>query len=213
MNMNEKDSNTFKFVLTQGQVLLCEKMIDANQFNPITRYSINIRDILPKAITKLQKALSRKNYDVICEVGRKDVTVLDSENYDYDLYEYYSNLVESYPRQYRDNMYYNPQPITQQIEERTIKGVECKIGFYINEKPIVERQFYVDGFNPMARWSTELTEAVVDITDAIFYQIKRDDVKNMWDDYDLINIKGFSISQIREFPIGKRLDILRSMRN
>jgi hypothetical protein len=211
--MAEKEGNTFRFTLMQENVLLCEKIIDADQFNPITRYSINIREILPKAITKLQKILSKKNYDVIVEVGRKDISIIDSENYDYDLWEYYMEMIDKYPKRYQEGMYYSPQPVVQQIEERTIRGVECKIGFYINNKTIVERQFYVDGFNPMARFSVDLTETVVDITDAIFNQIKKDDVKNMWDDYYLINNKGYSITQIREFTPQKRNEILRSIKN
>ena len=56
--MSEKEyNNVFRFSLYQENVLLCEKMFDANQFNPFTRYSIDIRDILPKAITKLQKKI------------------------------------------------------------------------------------------------------------------------------------------------------------
>jgi hypothetical protein len=109
-------------------------------------------------------------------------------------------------------MYYNPQPIVQQIEEKTIRGVECKIGFYINNKPIVERTFYVDGFNPIARWSTELVDEVSSITNTIRAKILHTDVKNMWDDYDLINIKGLSINQIRELSPVKREEMLRRLR-
>ena len=109
-------------------------------------------------------------------------------------------------------MYYNPQPIVQQIEEKTIRGVECKIGFYINNKPIVERMFYVDGFNPIARWSVELIDEVCDTANIIKNKILHTDVKNMWDDYDLINIKGLSITQIRELSPSKREEMLRRLR-
>jgi len=109
-------------------------------------------------------------------------------------------------------MRYNPQPIVQQIEEKVIRGVECKIGFYINDKTIVERLFYVDGFNPVARWSVDLIDTVVEVGNTIFNHIKRDDIDNMWDDYDLINIKGLSINQIRELPPAKREEMLRKLR-
>ena len=206
--MNEKEhSNLFRFSLYQGNVLLCEKVFNADQFNPFTRYSIDIRDILPRSITKLQKALSKRSYDTLIETAKAD-------GYDtlYDLYGYYQKMVNKYPKKYRENMHYNPQPIVQQIEEKTIRGVECKIGFYINDKPIVERMFYVDGFNPVARWSYELTHNVITIANDIFNQIKRNDVKNMWDDYDLINIKGLSITQIRELSPSKREEMLRRLR-
>jgi hypothetical protein len=201
--MNEKEhNNLFRFSLYQGNVLLCEKIFNADQFNPFTRYSIDIRDILPRSITKLQKALSKRSYDTFIESG---------EAYG-DLYQYNQKMIGMYPKEYRENMRYNPQPIVQQIEEKTIRGVECKIGFYINDKPIVERMFYVDGFNLIARWSYELTHNVIVIANDIFNQIKRNDVKNMWDDYDLINIKGLSITQIRELSPSKREEMLRRIR-
>lgn len=206
--MNEKErSNLFRFSLYQGNVLLCEKVFNADQFNPFTRYSIDIRDILPRSITKLQKTLSKRSYNTLIKTAKGD-------EYDtlYDLYQYNQKMINRYPKEYRENMRYNPQPIVQQIEEKTIRGVECKIGFYINDKTIVERMFYVDGFNPVARWSYELTHNVIIIANDIFNQIKRNDVKNMWDDYDLINIRRLSIVQIRELSSSKREEMLRRLR-
>jgi len=203
--MNEKEhSNLFRFSLYQENVMLCEKVFDADKCNPFTRYSIDIRDILPRSITKLQKVLSRRTYETSISVG---------EGSGYELYGYYQTMVNAYPKQYREGMEYNPQPIIQQIEEKTIRGVECKIGFYINDKPIVERIFYVDGFNPVARWSTELIDEVCSITNMIKVKILHTDVKNMWDDYDLINIKGLSINQIRELSPIKREEMLRRLRH
>ena len=212
--MNEKENdkekvfeNIFRFSLTQGNVLLCEKLFDADDFNPFTRYSIDIRDILPRAITRLQKTLSKRSYDVVAEIGRQDGEMLT-----YNLLKYHQNMVNSYPQRYRNSMRYSPTPIVQHIEEKTIRGVECKIGLYINDHPIVERLFYVDGFNPVARQSLDLTYVVTDIADIIASKIKRNDIRNMWDDYDLINMRGLSINQIRELPIGKREYLIRQLR-
>jgi len=197
--MSEKEySNEFKFSLHQGDVLLCENVFDADQFNPFTRYSIDIREILPRAITKLQKTLSKRSY----------ITELSD---DMDFFQYHQKMVNLYPQEYRSNMRYNPQSIIQQIEEKTIRGVECKIGFYINDKPIVERIFYVNEFNPVARWSADVVYTVSEITDSIFEKIKKNDVKNMWDDYDLINIRGLSINQIRELTLLQREQMLRRL--
>jgi len=208
--MNEKEySNAFKFSLYQENILLGEKVFDADQFNPYTRYSIDIRDILPKAITKLQKTLSKKSYEVIVETGRKDTSMSVSVNSIINLYQYHQEVLHSNPKELWNGLQYNSQPIIQQIEDKIIKGVECKIGFYINDNPIVERLFYVDGFNPVARWSTDLINAVTDIADLIFNKIKTVDVKNMWDDYDLINNKGYTINQIREFSPARREELLK----
>ena len=216
--MNEKEySNIFRFVLTQGNILLCEKMFDADIFNPFTRYSIDIRDILPRAISRIQKTLSRRSYDVIAEVGRVDVSGIDTfdeevEMHTYNLLKFHQLMINSYPQRYRNSMRYSPTPIIQQIEDKTIRGVECKIGLYINNNPIVERLFYVDGFNPVARQSIDIVYVVTDIADIIANKIKRNDIKNMWDDYDLIYKRGLSITQIRELPIGKREYLLRQLR-
>jgi hypothetical protein len=218
--MDEKEkvyNNVFRFSLTQGDVLLCETMFNADKFNPFTRYSIDIRDILPKAITRLQKTLSKRSYDVVAEVGRVDTSVVsdsdeDIEMHEYDLYGYHQKMINLYPREWRNGMRYNPQSITQQIEQKTIRGVPCKIGLYINENPIVEREFYVDGFNPVARQSLDIMHVVTDITETIEAKIKKNDIKNMWDDYDLINYRGLSINQIRELHPAKRAEMLRRLR-
>jgi len=218
--MTEKDyNNEFRFSLHQEDVLLCEIMFSADQFNPFTRYSIDIRDILPRAISKLQKTLSKKSYQTSMEVGRIDLFADDCDSGDnqhkYELFDYHQKMIDLYPREWRNDMQYNPKMIVQQVidsltlEEKTIKGIECKIGFYINDKTIVERVFYVDGFNPMARWSCDIVDTMNDIADVIFGEIKINDIKNMWDDYDLINIMGLSIGQIRELPLFKRNELLR----
>lgn len=208
--MNEKEhNNMFRFSLHQGDVLLCEKMFDADKFNPFTRYSIDVRDILPRAISRIQKTLSKRNYDVIADVGITDV---GSEEVSYDLFRYRQKVINSYPKEWRKGMYYSPEIIIQHIENKTIRGVPCKLGLYINENPIVEREFFVDGFNPVARMSLDILYVVTEIADNIFNKIKKNDIKNMWDDYDLINYRGLSINQIRELHPAKRGEMLRRLR-
>lgn len=200
--MNEKN-NTFKFSLYQEDVLLCEKNFNADNFNPHTRYSIDIRNILPKAITSLQKILSRRKYTYTIDIGNDK---------SYDLYQMYLDVYKSYPNYMKRDMKYNPKSIQQEFDKKIIKGVECKIGLYINNKPIVERTFYVNNFNPSARWSIELINTVIYIADMINEQIRHDDVKYMWDNYDLINIKGFTIDQIMKLSNNRRQDVLKSIR-
>ncbi len=71
----------------------------------------------------------------------------------------------------------------------------------------MERVFYVDGFNPVARWSMDLIDVVCEVADGIFNQIRKNDIKNMWDDFDLISKKGMSINQIRELSPRKGRNI------
>jgi len=220
--MNERDyDKVFKFSLYQQDVLLGEKIFDAEQFNPFTRYSINIRDILPRMITKFQKMLSRKSYEVEVEVGREDITNKHSALLTYNIFGYHQQMINSYPKEWHAEMRYRPKAVVQRIEEqvirgqkieaKTIRGVECKLGLYINDHPIVERMFYVDGYNPVARYSVDLNELIVDTADLISNQIKKNDIRNMWDDYDLINERGLSITQIRELHPAKRAELIRRL--
>jgi len=200
--MNEKNhTNQFRFNLYQEDVLLCEKIFSADSFNPLTRYSIDIRDLLPQAITRIQRVLSQRNYDTLEDVG---------DQHYYDLLNHNRKVISLYPKEYHKDMYYNPKPKKQHIEDMNmvIKGVECKIGLYINDNPIVERVFYVDGFNSVARYSPEVVHTVVQIVESIIDNIKKVDIKNMWDDYDLINKRGLSINQIRELHPNKRASLL-----
>lgn len=155
-------SNTFKFSLTQEDVLFCEKIFDADLYSPYTRYSVDIRDVLPKIINRLQVALSRKDYSTVLEVGggkSYDLGKYSEPPYTYDKYEPKFNVIE--------------------IGERTIKGVEFKIGLYINENPIVERIFYVDGFNPESKNSVDILYEVINITIMIEEIIKKMDIMNL----------------------------------
>lgn len=196
--MNDREfNNTFRFSLYQDTVLLGERVFSADDFNPITRNFIDIKVILPRIIRNLQKSLSKRNYDTTLKYGDK-----------IDLYLYHKNQISSYPMNVQDTLRYNPQPIIQHIEDKVIRGVECKIGFYINNKPIVERLFYVDGFNIIARWSVDLISEIIYSTHIIKEHIKKSDVVNMWDDYDLINHLGLTINQIRELSQQKRNELL-----
>jgi hypothetical protein len=191
--MIEKDyNNEFRFTLTQGDVKLCERVFDADVYNPFTRYTVDIRDVLQIIIKSLQKTLSKKSYE----------TQFDDN---LDLFQYNQKMINTYDVKQRYNMRYNPVSITQKIGDRVIKGVECKIGLYINDKTIVERVFYVNEFNPVCRWSFDIANNIELIVNSyIKEKLVKADIKNIWDDYDLINKLGFSINQIREFSVGER---------
>lgn len=197
-----ENNNLFKFSLCQEDVILCEKIFDADLYNPFTRYSIDIRDLLPQAITKFQRVLSKKQYDVSVEVG---------SNVEYELFEHYKK--SAYDKKVGEFFKYNPEIKEYSIDDKVIKGVECKLGLYINENPIVERIFYVDGFNPVSRFSVDVTYEVFEMVERIKESIKRSDINNMWDDYDMINKRGLSINQIRELSPYKRAEILRRLKN
>lgn len=193
MNTTEDKRNYFRVKLTQENVLLYERIFDADQFNPFTRYSVDIRDIIRDIISSLQKLMSSDALE----------TETNHSKANYDLVRLAGRVADRYC----------PKSRTKYVEDVdiTLRGVMCKIGLYINENPIIERDFYVDGYNTKSRWSVDLTETMDTISYAILDKIKTSDIQNTWDDHDMIHILGYDFLQIMEFTPSMRMDALRKL--
>lgn len=189
-------SNNYKLVLFQGEEVVNERIFSADQFNPVVRYFVDIREIIPSIIQRLQKTLSRKN--------------LNFKEFDYDFLKHYKDQVSLENRKF-DHKLSKPAIVKQTFSGKTIKGVECKFGLYINDNPIVERKFYVDSYNPAARFSTEIVSITNEICEDIFSLLKENDVNHMWEDYTLINTYGLFVNQIRELNHHKRDELLENV--
>ena len=211
--MSEKVyENVFRFSLYQGNNVICEKVFTADKFNPVSRYSVDIREIIPSIVTRLQRTLSQKFYETTFYHDKRDDDGLLYSEILYDFIGYKQNLINQMKAKYPETVFEKiPQSVKQVISDKIIEGVECKFGLYINDNPIVERLFYVNGYNPIAKSSIDLVYVIEDICDKIFEYLKKIDVKHMWDDYDLINKYSMSIYQIRELPKNKREDLIRKM--
>lgn len=193
MDSVSEKRNYFRVKLSQEGVSLYERVLDADQFNPFTRYSVDIRDILRDIIGNLQKLMSNDNL----------TTKTKHTNENYDLVELAGKVVNRY----------NPKTRTKYIEDVdiTLRGVKCKFGLYINDNPIVERDFYVDGFNPKCRWSTDLIDEMNVISEIINNRIRESDIENTWNDHDMIHVLGYDFLQIMEFTPDMRRDALRRL--
>jgi hypothetical protein len=198
-NKDKKHVNHFKFILYQGDDIITTRIFDADVFNPLTRYSVDIRSLIPSINQRLQKTLSSKNLSY------------SDDNYDY--IRHYKECRDAYDKKPTDTTLEKPPYKVQVINERQIKGVECRFGLYINNNPIVERDFYVDGYNPATRFSTELTSIVREICDDIFHNIKSNDIKNMWDDYYLIRDYRLSSQQLRDLNFKRRREMVTNLNN
>lgn len=194
MSSDKKHENVFKFGIYQGGDTILEHIFSADYFNPVVRYSVDIRNTIPSLISRLQKILSRRNLSFKVDVGN-DVS--------YDILQTYKRQLRLYEKPMHNKLE-RPPVVNQMINGKNIRGVECKFGLYINNNPIVERNFYVDQYNPASRFSSEIVEVVTDISDEIFESLKKQDVNHMWNDYDLIKIYGLYIHQIRELDEHKR---------
>lgn len=199
--MTEKEytqnQSDFKFIVFQGKEKIVERIFSADLFNPIIRYSVDIRDKIPSITQRLQNVMSRRNLNHI--EGK------------YNNLKYYKDLVKFFNLD--DNKLKKPVYSKYINGEKTIKGVECKFGLYINDNPIVERKIYVDNYNPACRFSSEIVEIVNNITSEIHDSLKNLDVEHMWGDYILSNIYGLYFNQIRDLPSKKRNELVSDAYN
>jgi len=195
---NKEHENMFKFGLYQADETIIETLFSADVFNPVIRYSVDIREDIFSIIVRLQKALSRRNLSHKIEFGENS----------YDFLDYYKNL-SNIEHSKLDGKSFNDKlklkkRSNQTVNGKTYSGVQFKFGLYINNNPIVERDFYVEGYNPSSRFSIELSETVDDIAQEINSKLKDQDTTHMWDDYDLIYTYGLHINQIRDLSNKRR---------
>ena len=104
-----------------------------------------------------------------------------------------------------------PSDETFTLNDISFTGVPCKFGLYVNDNPIVERDFYVRDYNPSVRYSFNLYYLISDIVDGIHDTLVKIDKQNTWDDYDLINKMNFSMLQIRDMSRSRRNYLLSSI--
>lgn len=199
---DKKQENNFKFGLFLRNEKVSEKIFSADLYNPVVRYSVNIREMIPKIIGSLQSTLQSKS---------KELTFEDFNGY--NSLEYYKNICdinkcEQYklkvPAQYPKTTYNGG---AKSFSQRG--GTEFKFGLYINANTIVERNFYVDNYNPESRFSNELIEVINNVIDNIIKYLTNSDLSHMWDDYKLINTYNLNIQQVRELSRDKRSEYLR----
>lgn len=192
--MSEKIENNFKFGLYLRNEKIYERIFSADLYNPVVRYSVDIREKIPSIISNLQEVLQSQNLNFVNDYGHNTK----------DFYKHICKINKMHPiklfvpSNYRDDSKSKFQN----------KGTEFKFGVYINSNPIVERNFYVEKYNPESRFSNELFEHLNSIVDYLESYLLKTDINHMWNDYDLINIYEFKILQIRELSKEKRAEYL-----
>jgi len=204
-----KQPNNFKFGLFLRNEKVAEKIFSADLYNPVVRYSVNIREMIPKIISSLQATLQTPSDELGFMLNVNDI------QYGYNSLEYYKSTCEinkldymklkvpALPYQKSNYVTNGNKPYSQR------NGTEFKFGLYINTNTIVERNFYVDNYNPEARFSDELIAVVNKIVDNIMDYLKGSDLNHMWDDHKIINTYSLNIQQVRELSKERRDEFLR----
>jgi len=189
--------NNFKFGLYQNEKLIAEKIFSADDFNPNTRYSVNIKSMIPSIVSNLQGVLSSRD------------KALEFEYFGYNFLIYHNKQISLYPKEIKDELRRTPKESEQYINGKKLTGVRFKFGLYINENTIVERFFYVNNYNPNSLQSIN----IYTIIEYIVYDIKemliKIDQKHLWEDNDLINKCNLPIHVIRELHPKRREELLR----
>jgi hypothetical protein len=190
MEKIENYCNTFKFGIYLGEEPINERVFSGDDFNQVTMYQIDVRKIIGSIQRKIQSTLSDSNpTNILNGYNVLDYFFKNNKNYGYDTLKI-------------------PEEKTLVFNDKTYKGVEVKIGFYLNDNTIFERFVYINRYNPKCRFSYELYETVSNIVSDIKNKIKKDDIKQMWDDFDLINSYNLHISQVRELSKEDRSKLL-----
>jgi hypothetical protein len=200
MSEVKKQENNFKFGLYLRGEKIFERIFSADIYNPVVRYSVDIRDRIPTIIESIQKVL---------QLNSSELSFVNSGHNTKKYYRHICKINHMHPIKLFVPMNYNKDRDAEQKQKFQSKGTEFKFGLYINTNPIVERNFYVDNYNPDARFSNELIEVLNDIVEYLTSYLKKSDVNHMWNDYDLITTYELNILQVRELSKDRREEFLR----
>lgn len=198
-----KQENNFKFGIYLRNEVIAEKIFSADQYNPVVRYSVNIREMIPNIISEIQSVLQTNS----------DVLTFENQHGWNNALDYYKMLCDV-----NDLNYFKLKVPVQQQKNNPVSGkpypmkggTEFKFGLYINQHPIVERNFYVDGFNPEARFSIDFMKTVRGIVESLETHLVKADRNQMWDDHTLINVYDLNIQQVRELSRERREQLLKN---
>lgn len=192
--MSERVENSFKFGLYLRNEKIFERIFSADLYNPVVRYSVDIRENIPSIIAGLQEVLQAE------ELSFEDSYGVNTKDY----YKHICKINRMHPIKL-----FIPTSYKDETKSRFHgKGTEFKFGVYINTNPIVERNFYVEKYNPESRFSNELTELLNEIVNYLESYLMKSDLNHMWNDYDLINTYELNIQQVRELSKEKRAEYL-----
>ena len=218
---NVKTQRLFRFAVFQGDKLLCEVSESADKFNPSVRNSVKIRNDIHNILSRLNRVMTMKSYNTTYSLG-KDAKVLNFSKIATTEVEKYDNKVLRYT--FNNTDLFDGTSTLQGNFKSVLKpktkvnpynsdnvGVECKFGLYINNNPIVERNFYVENYNPEVMYSTDL----IDVCDTILYDIcdrlRKEDINYAWENKDLNEKMGFSFPQIFELKPEERATYIRQL--
>jgi hypothetical protein len=205
MSEEKKMENNFKFGVYLRNEKIYERIFSADIYNPVVRYSVDIRDKIPTIISNLQAQLSMNSSNI----NFNHIPDTESDGFEFETMAYYKHICKI-NRMQPIKLFVPTVNKDSSLPKSKYqgRGTEFKFGVYINANPIVERNFYVENYNPETRFSSEFYSLLNDIVDYLCSYLKKSDFNHMWDDYDLINTYDLKIQQVRELSKDKREEFL-----
>lgn len=196
--MNEQ-SNNFIFSFYINDELINTRSFSADVYNPNVRYSVNIRDMIPSIIYRLQNTMSQKEGEYYYNDGDGGLSLIDdimvyNMSLGYDIYEKFQVKNKEFS-----------------VGNKKLSGVSAKFVLYINDNTIVERIFAIRGYNPKMRYSNELIELMRDIVEEIQLYLKDQDIKYLWNDYLIKDKYNMNNQMVRNMSSEKRERIISNL--
>ena len=183
MSSDSKHERNLTFTLSQGENLICERVI--NDLDLPINGRINIRNVLPIVTRELLVALSAREYDTTYSIKKK---------VHYDLLKYRNKIINSYPEETREIINTTPEELTHSIttfdgEVKEWDGVPIKftMGFKGSANPVIERVMYVARYNPQCNQTLEVIQSFNYCVALIKEEIKSCEMATMWEQFDAMS--------------------------
>lgn len=204
MSNDNIKAKLFKFGVYQGDNILCEVSDSAEKFNPAIRNSVKIRGDIFQIINKLSKVLSQQKYNTVYGLGK--------DNKSLNFKKLAGIEIEKYPKFIKDDIYFGLKPKVKAnpYNEYNV-GVECKFVLYINNYTIVERDFYVEGYNSDVKYSTDIIDVCEDILGGILDKLRKEDINFAWENKDINDRFGLNYMQIFELSQEQRSSYIKQI--
>lgn len=173
--------NNFKFGLFYKDRTISEKIFNADIYNHLCRYSVNIKDWANLIKHEFQEVLSKRDKDLNNTLNGYNILLSKEQSFFGEM---------------------DGKDIYTQEKDGVEDGFKYKL--QINDSIIIERVFSVRNFNYKSIYSTELINLMSDWVERIEERIKLLDEQQMWEEETLLTYTRLTRQEIRNFSKEER---------
>jgi len=172
---NNNQNNNFKFGIFYKDRIISQSIFNADIYNHICRYTVNIKDWANLIKHEFQEVLSKRDKDLNTTLNGYNILLSKEQSFFGEM----------------DG---------KDIYTQEINGVEdgFKYKLQINDSIIIERVFPVKKFNYKSIYSSELVNLMSDWVERIEERIKLLDEQQMWEEETILTYTKLSREDIRK---------------